>query len=81
MKAAQTIQLVNLLQNPPSKENAEKIVQILSEDTEQVDEIKKVMLTKDDMITILSKIESKGNWVIGIVGVMISIAIALVKLL
>lgn len=81
MKATSTIQLINLFQQPPSKENAEKIVQIPSEDTDQVDDLKKSFLTKDDMIVILNKIENKGNWVVGVVAAMLSIAIALFKIL
>lgn len=87
MKAAATIQLVNLFQAERTKENAEKIVEILSEDSSEVSElqkdvkdIKNTMATKDDIITLLTKMESKANWTIGFIAAMLSITIAILKL-
>jgi len=77
MKASATFKLVNLLQPAIPREQAEEFVKTLAE--ESIEDGKNY-LTKDDMITIINKIDSKGNWVVGFIAVMLSLAVAIIKL-
>ncbi len=83
MKAHSTIKLLNLFQSlAPNvdKKAAEELVQVLAEETPNHDELKQIYLTKDDMITIVNKIDSAKNSIIGWVIAVGSLIIAIVKL-
>lgn len=80
MKAANTIQSVNLLQAPPSRENAEEIVKILSDNTETEEKY----ITKDEfykeMLSVRDKIDSSAKWTVGFIAALLSLAVAILKL-
>ena len=83
MKAQSTIELLNLFQSlapNADRKAAEELVQVLAEETPNHDELKQIYLTKDDMITIVSKIDSAKNSIIGWVIAVGSLIIAIVKL-
>lgn len=80
MKATQ-IEVFNLLQKAFSKEEAEKIVTFISEqNVEGIDDLKKIFLTKDDKIDLLTRMDSHFKWLAGIVIAMFSLAIAILKI-
>ncbi|MBA4140387.1 MAG: hypothetical protein H0X70_07750 [Segetibacter sp.] len=80
MKATQ-IEVFNLLQKAFSKEEAEKIVTFISEqNVEGIDDLKKIFLTKDNKIDLLTRMDSHFKWLAGIVIAMFSLAIAILKI-
>ncbi len=80
MKATQ-IEVFNLLQKAFSKEEAEKKVAFISEqNVEGIDDLKKIFLTKDDKIDLLTRMDSHFKWLAGIVIAMFSLAIAILKI-
>ncbi len=75
------IGVFNLLQKACSKEEAEKIVTFISNQNVQgIDDLKKIFLTKDDKIDLLSRMDSHFKWLVGIVIAMFSLAIAILKI-
>ncbi|MCW3105520.1 MAG: hypothetical protein JWQ09_26 [Segetibacter sp.] len=81
MKAASQIELLNIFQKAFPKDEAEKIIKILVDDTQPTEELKQIFLTKDDKIEILNRIDSSFKWLAGIVIAMFSLTIAILKLL
>ncbi len=80
MKATQ-IEVFNLLQKAFSKEEAEKIVTFISEqNVEGIDDLKKIFLTKDNKIDLLTRMDSHFKWLAGIVIAMFGLAIAILKI-
>lgn len=80
MKASQ-IEVFNLLQKAFSKEEDEKIETFISEqNVEGIDDLKKIFLTKDDKIDLLTRMDSHFKWLAGIVIAMFSLAIAILKI-
>jgi uncharacterized membrane protein len=84
MKASSAIQLVNLWQAERTQENAEKFVTLLAEEADEITDIKKHYLTKEDfykeMATVQTKIDASAKWTVGFVAVMLSLAVAIIKL-
>jgi len=75
------IGVFNLLQKACSKEEAEKIVTFISnQNVEGIDDLKKIFLTKDDKIDLLTRMDSHFKWLAGIVIAMFSLAIAILKI-
>jgi hypothetical protein len=69
------------LQKAFSKEEAEKIVTFISkQNVEGIDDLKKIFLTKDDKIDLLTRMDSHFKWLAGIVIAMFSLAIAILKI-
>ena len=61
-------------------ENAEKIVKILADDGQQVETLKKVFLTKDDKIDLITRMDTHFKWQAGIVITAIGLAVAILKM-
>ena len=62
------------------EENAEKMVKILADDTQQVETLKKIFLTKDDKIDLISRMDTHFKWLAGIMIASISLAVAIIKM-
>ena len=86
MRQAQQIRLFKLFRDSNiQEETAEEMVKILADDSQTIEDLKKIFLTKDDKVDLISRMDSHFKWLLGIIiGAMFtlfSIAIALFKLL
>jgi hypothetical protein len=82
MRQTQQIELYNLFRESNiQQEKAEQIVKILADDSQTAEDLKKIFLTKDDKIDIITRIDSQAKWLAGFFLAIISIAVAVIKLL
>jgi hypothetical protein len=81
MNNLQQVELYKLFLDSNMKhEQAEKIDKILADDTQQVETLKKVFLTKDDKVDLITRMDTYFKWLAGIVIAAIGLAVAILKM-
>lgn len=85
MKPAYTFELANLFQSVLPKEKAERLAEILSDDNDQVEQLRKNFATKEDLISmelrLTQKMDSNFKALVAIMFTLVALAVTLSKLL